>query len=68
MAQIDIVDGRLPDNAFRLPRYYRAVVDIKTYRKVMLAEQGRILACGAMWLIVGKHLGAGIWEITLKED
>lgn len=65
MTDTGIVDGRLPDSAFRSPQTFRAVVDRKTYHDVMIREQGKVLAHGVFWNIKARNLGAGVWELTL---
>lgn len=59
------VGADLPDNAYRHPRTFRLIVPTKDYRAVMLSRQGRILAAGEFWAIMGKGLGSGLVEITL---
>jgi len=39
----------------------------KDYRTLMVSTNGELMAVGKMWHWVGKSLGAGLYEVTLKE-
>ena len=49
------------------PAVFRQVMTLGQFRATMLATEGRILAKGLVLEIVGKNLGNGIAEVTLKE-
>lgn len=49
------------------PEVFRQVMTRDEYRATMLETQGWITAKGLMLDIVGKNLGNGIVEVTLKE-
>lgn len=36
------------------------------YREMMLATDGEVMACGSLYRIVGKHIGAGVYDVSLK--
>lgn len=59
------IDRELDRAAFN-PYYWRLVTETKNYRAIMLHSQGRIMAQGYKWSLVGKSIGAGLYEITLK--
>jgi len=59
---------KLEDAAFRNPTGFRKIVTTADYRRIVLTEQGRIIACGHCWDIKGRSLGAGLYEITLTTE
>ena len=56
----------LPDNFYTMPDKAEKVVDRKELKKILLGLGGRIIACGVLYDIKNKHLGAGIYKIFLK--
>lgn len=59
---------RLPDIFYSMPKMASAALTRRQLREILLTTNGKILACGYMWEIVQKHLGAGIYRVTLKRD
>ena len=55
------------DRAASYPSSYRRVMTTKDYRTLMVSTNGELMAVGKMWHWVGKSLGAGLYEVTLKE-
>ena len=56
----------LPDNFYRVPNVAEKVVDRKELKKILLELGGRIIACGELYDIKSKHLGAGVYRVYLK--
>jgi len=57
---------RLPTNFYTMPRHATATVTREQLREILLATGGDIIACGELYDIKNKHLGAGVYKIFLK--
>ncbi len=56
--------NHLSDSFYITPSFARQVMTRRETRETLLATQGRILACGEMWDVMVKHLGAGMYGVT----
>jgi hypothetical protein len=54
------------DEAAKDPYRFRKVLRTKDYQDVMVKTNGELMAAGYLFRFVGKALGAGLWEVTLK--
>jgi hypothetical protein len=51
------------------PSIHRQTMTAADYRKALLYHSdGCILACGRLWDIVGKPMGAGVYLVSLRES
>lgn len=57
----------LSDIFYTTPRYANTTMDKKDLKELLLHSDGWIMACGHMWDIGSKHIGAGVYRVTLKE-
>ena len=57
--------NRLPDTLYQMPQTARTTMTRAQLRETLLATDGRVFACGTQWAICSKHIGAGVYEITL---
>jgi len=58
--------NHLTNNFYTIPHLAHTTMATKELKETLLHTEGSILACGRMWDIVSKHLGAGVHKITLK--
>jgi hypothetical protein len=65
---VEGVGRDLPDEAYREPDAYEQITDAKIYREIMLNRNGRILAAGSMWRIIGFNLGHNLVRVSLARD
>jgi len=49
-----------------IPHLAQMTMTKKQLRETLLYTDGSILANGRMWDIISKHLGAGVYKVTLK--
>jgi hypothetical protein len=59
--------NHLPNSFYTMPVYASTTMRRKDYQDTLLATDGFIMACGSMWDIIGKNMGAGIYRVTLKK-
>lgn len=57
----------LPKQFYTQPDVAEDVVDRKALRKILLCNNGRIIAQGKLWDIKNKSLGAGVYRIYLEK-
>lgn len=57
----------LPTIFYTMPRTASATMTTRNLRSILLETEGSIIAKGVMWDICNKHLGAGVYRVTLKE-
>ena len=57
--------NHLSDNFYKMPEHYSSTLTRKQLQETLLATDGRVMACGRLWDIKSKHLGAGIYLISL---
>lgn len=48
------------------PKHATTVVDKLHAQRIMLSTSGQLMACGSLWEIVLKDLGADIFRVSLK--
>jgi len=56
----------LPNNFYVFPKSANATMPRKELKEILLSTGGWIMACGYMWDIVSKHIGAGVYRVSLK--
>ena len=58
--------NHLPNSFYVFPNTARTTMTKKQLRETLLDTNGRILSCGRLRTIYSKHIGAGIYEVSLK--
>ena len=58
----------LPGIFYNMPEYANMTMDKKDLREVLLNTGGSIIANGRLYDITPKHLGAGVYKVTLKRS
>jgi len=58
--------NHLSDIFYRVPEYANTTMTKTHLRETLLATDGWIMACGSIYDIKPKHLGAGIYKVVLK--
>ena len=58
----------LNDNFYRVPDIASQTVTRKELKQMLLDTGGKILTCGRLREIQSKHLGVGVYRITLKNN
>lgn len=53
-------------SAWQNPKWFEDTVDKKQLKEILMETGGNIIACGYVWDIKSKHLGAGVYKISLK--
>jgi len=56
----------LPTNFYTMPRWASTTMDKKDLKELLLSTSGCIIACGELYDIKNKHLGAGVYKVFLK--
>ena len=56
----------LNGNFYSMPNIANETMTREDLRELLLDTGGKILTCGRLRTIVSKHLGAGIYRVTLK--
>ncbi len=56
----------LPMNFYTMPKLASMTIDSKDLKELLLNTGSDIIACGSLYDIVTKHLGAGVYKATLK--
>jgi hypothetical protein len=49
-----------------MPAYGNTTLERDDFRSLMLNSGGTLLAGGRLWNIVSKHLGAGVYKVSLE--
>lgn len=57
----------LTDNFYAMPLYANTTMTSKELKETLLYTEGNIMACGELWDIKSKSLGAGVYKIWLKK-
>ena len=57
--------NHLNDNFYRIPEHFSSTLTRKQLRETLLDTDGYVMACGRLWDIKSKHLGAGVYRISL---
>lgn len=56
----------LPMQFYTMPTTASMVMDRKDLKELLLETGGQIIARGRFWDIKSKHIGAGVYKVTLK--
>lgn len=56
----------LPMNFYTMPELARTTMDTADLKELMLSTGGEILACGVLWNICTRNLGAEVYKVYLK--
>ena len=58
----------LPDMFYKKPLRAECTLPTKAVRAILLDNGGRYIAQGVMWMLVFKHIAAGVYRVTARED
>ncbi len=58
--------NHLPDSFWSMPECAYITLEGQSLKETLLATDGTILACGRIYDIVSKSLGAGVFRVSLK--
>lgn len=58
----------LPNIFYTMPRTANTTMDTKDLKELLLETGGRVIACGRLFDIKSKNLGAGVYRVTLWRD
>lgn len=56
----------LSDNFYRVPEIAHQTMSRKDLKELLLDTDGKIISCGRLRTLKSKHLGAGIYEVSLE--
>lgn len=56
----------LTDDFYDAPEYARMTILSKQLKETLLHTEGAISVHGRMWNIVSKHLGVGVYKVSLE--
>ncbi len=59
--------NHLRDNFYTIPGRAETTMTRKELKETLLATDGNIIACGNLYDIEHKHLGAGVYKVFLKK-
>lgn len=59
--------NHLSTNFYTMPRYANTTMTRKQLKETLLATDGWIIACGYLYDIQSKHIGAGVYKVFLKK-
>jgi len=59
---------QLPDNFYNYPHLASITITGKELRELLLATDGCAIIMGRLMRIKSKHLGAGVYRVTVGED
>jgi hypothetical protein len=60
--------SHLTDNFWKIPHIASTTMTRKQLQDTLLFHDGHILANGSFWDIIFKHLGVGVYKVTLKKQ
>jgi hypothetical protein len=60
--------SQLNNNFYTVPDIAQATMTRKDLQELLLDTGGKLLTCGRFRQIVSKHLGAGVYKVTLKPE
>ncbi len=60
--------GSILNHLASMPERGNATCERRELREIMLQTGGKMMACGRYYDIRAKHLGAGVYRLTLCED
>jgi len=58
----------LSEAFYRTPEVARMTMTRKDLRELLLDTGGKILSCGRLRTVISKHIGAGVYEVTLSKE
>ena len=58
----------LPNIFYTMPGTANTTMVRKDLKELLLETEGRVIACGRLYEIKSKHLGAGVYRVTLWRD
>lgn len=59
--------NHLSPNIYSNPYMYTQIMSKKEYQETLNATNGEINACGYVWTVVGKQVGAGMYRVSAKK-
>jgi hypothetical protein len=59
--------NHLPTSFYQIPHCASTTMTRKDLKETLLATDGWVLSCGEIFDIKSKHLGAGVYRISLEE-
>ena len=59
--------NHLSNNFYVIPHIAAMTMTRKQLKETLLYTDGKIIACGYMYDIKSKHIGAGVYSVTLKK-
>jgi len=59
--------NHLGDNFYTMPRFAYTTMTKRQVQETLLYTEGRVMACGEMWDVVSRHLGAGMYRVSLRK-
>ncbi len=60
--------NHISENFYRNPRGASQTMTRKELKETLLATDGWVFSCGYAWDVKSKHLGAGVYKVTLTEQ
>ena len=57
----------LSDNFYRVPNIANQTMTRKDLQELLLDTGGKILTCGRLRTLVPKHIGAGVYSVSLDK-
>lgn len=67
MKKITEPKNHLSVNHYTMPNRITQTMTRKELKETLLATDGWVMACGELWDIKSKHLGAGVYAVTLTK-
>lgn len=58
--------NHLPPSFYTVPGQGFTTMTRAELRDTLLATDGQVLVRGNLWEVVGKHLGAGVYRVSLR--
>lgn len=67
MKKITEPKNHLSTNHYVVPGNIQQTMTRKELKETLLATDGWVMACGYLWDVKSKHLGAGVYSIRLEK-
>ena len=58
----------LPMHFYSMPKIASMTIDQKDLKELLLETGGQIIANGSLYEIISKHIGAGVYKVTLTRN
>lgn len=58
----------LPMNFYTIPTLAKTTMGKKDLKELLLATDGCVIACGCLYDIKSKHIGAGVYRVWLHRS